>query len=389
MRLLWVSKAPWTTDDYGRQTALVCSRLRAAGHEVAIAAYSGIFRGMVEWQGMPVYPAILGDQRTQTLIGLHYKHWNADFMIYFHDADQSFDGAAFKNQFPEARWSVYLSIQSEATLARYIQTLDCAFAKIATSEFGKNVLAKCGRESIYIPLGTDTKAYCPASQAEARALLGWPSATFISVITASTNKPQVLVQNIKGFADFHKKYPDSLLYLHSEEVLEGGQRVAEIVAGAGLRAGAEVIFCDPYRRFLGFSASAMASIYNGANVIQAVATDEPLGFALLDAQACGTPIIVDDWSHLSEFCFSGWKVTKSESSEIRLGESVTHRLARSEAIANRLEQSYLASKNPQENSHLRAEARNRAIAYEIDSVVENHWLSWLAVLQSKIEQAAK
>ena len=113
MRILWVSKAPWATGEYSRQTALVTPRLRASGHDVAIAAYSGIFRGIIEWQGIPVYPVILGDPRTQTLIGMHYNHGKADLMICLHDAGQIFEGPAFRKEFAHVRRSFWMPISSE------------------------------------------------------------------------------------------------------------------------------------------------------------------------------------------------------------------------------------------------------------------------------------
>ncbi len=56
----------------------------------------------------------------------------------------------------------------------------------------------------------------------------------------------------------------------------------------------------------------MVDAYNAMDVLTNVALGQGFGIPILEAQACGTPVIVGDWTSMSELCFAGWKVAKEE-----------------------------------------------------------------------------
>ncbi len=193
------------------------------------------------------------------------------------------------------------------------------------------------------------------------------------MIAANVGTRKAFSQHIEGFAAFHRKYPDSVLYLHTAEVAPGGLDLSSVCLKAGLRIGPDVIFCDAYRYFVGVRDVEMARLYNAMDVLLMVTKAEGFGLPIVEAQACGTPVIVGDWSAMPELCFAGWKVCKEESELVENNWWLGH----PDAIADRLEQAYLASRNPERRELLRREARAGALDYDVDRIAKERWLPLL------------
>jgi glycosyltransferase involved in cell wall biosynthesis len=70
-----------------------------------------------------------------------------------------------------------------------------------------------------------------------------------------------------------------------------------------------VLIADQYRVvFDPYAPSAMAKIYNAMDVLLNPAMGEGFGITVLEAQACGVPAIVTDFTAMREVCGAGWHV---------------------------------------------------------------------------------
>lgn len=386
MRILWLSRVPWSIGGYSNQTALFTPRLAAAGHEVAIVGVQGIPNGMVEWCDIPVYPMLSNDFRNSTLIGLHYQHWQADLMIGLHDPDRVVDGPALTRRFPELLWALWFPIDSPELSGLVQSRLQVVSLPIVISRFGERVAREHGVAVRYVPHGVATEVFKPCPRAEARVKVGWPADVFVvGMVAANDGTRKAFPQNIEGFARFHRKYPDSLLYLHTEEVAARGLDLSSICTNAGLKVGRDVLFCDLYRYFIGMSDAEIATLYSAMDVLLLVTKGEGFGLPIIEAQACGTPVIVGDWSAMPELCFAGWKVGQDESTVVEN----QWRLADPEAIADRLQQAYLEIRNPERRQVLRDKAREGAFRYDADRVMEEYWIPFLDEIGRSVGSDAK
>jgi glycosyltransferase involved in cell wall biosynthesis len=377
MRILWLSRVPWAAGGYSNQTALFTLRLAAVGHEVAIVGVQGIASGMVDWHGIPVYPLLPNDLRNSTAIGLHYRHWRADLMISLHDADRIVDGSTLLKRFPGLLWALWFPLDSSRLSASVQSRLQAVPVPIAISRFGERVARDHGLSVHYVPHGVDTNVFQPMERADARARIGWLADVFIAgMVAANDGTRKAFPQNIEGFASFHRKYPDSMLYLHTQEVAPGGLDLSSICLKAGLRIGTDVVFSDAYRYFIGIPDREMAELYSAMDALLLVTKGEGFGIPIVEAQACGTPVIVGDWSAMPELCFAGWKVRQEESVMVEND----WRVGNPEAIADRLEQAYLATRDPARREALRREARAGALPYDADRITEDLWLPLLAAI---------
>ena len=187
-----------------------------------------------------------------------------------------------------------------------------ASAVVAMSSFGRTCLEDVGIDAVHIPHGVETSVYCPGDQREAREALGLPRDKFLVVmVQANSSDPsrKCFQQQFEGFARFHQRYPDSLIYLHSWEGTEhGGQDLAALARATGIH---DAVICqDRYQSFLGLPDASMAQIYRAADVTLNATGGEGFGVPIIESLACGVPVIVTDFSAMTELCPPGvgWRV---------------------------------------------------------------------------------
>jgi glycosyltransferase involved in cell wall biosynthesis len=384
MRILWLSRAPWAAGGYSNQTELFVPRLKAAGHDIAMVCSWGIVSCMFEWQEIPVYPTPLSDPYGGSVVAAHYQDWRADLLISLHDINSGIDIVEIKTQQEFVKWALWFPVDSEPLPPIFLDSLKLVEERLVFSRFGERMANNSGVAVRYVPHGIDTKAFHPTPRAAARAKLGWPQDIFIAGMVAANAGPRkAFQQNISGFAKFHKKHPDSFLYLHSQSITDVGLNLEAICSRQGLKIGKDVAFCDLYLDLIGVPATQMCTLYNAMDVLLLVTMGEGFGLPIVEAQACGTPVIVGDWSSMSDLKFAGWTVDKSESTKWRLATESDWHMPDANAIADRLERAYEASKDETLTRNLREAARKGAEQYDVDLVTRQYWLPLLTEFEKK------
>jgi lipid A disaccharide synthetase len=83
----------------------------------------------------------------------------------------------------------------------------------------------------YVPHMIDTTIYKPQPQAYARQQLGVPQDAFVvGMVAANKGNPsrKCFQQQLQAFAEFHRRHPDTLLYLHTAKGQQGGAEVVNL-----------------------------------------------------------------------------------------------------------------------------------------------------------------
>lgn len=305
MRVLIHSNAPWIGSGYGQGTAIFAERLREQGIEVAISASAGLGRGMVEWRGFPVYPVGRVPFGVD-IVNAHASHWKADVVLALLDS-WVLKEAAERSEVPWVFWS---PVDQAPLPPRIVPAIEASTIFGVFSRWGVDVACEHGTyENVrYLPLGVDTEMYKPMPQQEARLKLGLPQERFIAGIVAANSCSQgrkAWGQQLEGFSIHQAEHPDSLLYLHTDPlpVEEGGWNVSEMVAAFGIER--RTLATDRYKLALGVSAEYMRALYSSFDVLLACSAAEGFGMPILEAQACGTPVIVGNWSSMPELFGEG------------------------------------------------------------------------------------
>jgi glycosyltransferase involved in cell wall biosynthesis len=371
-KILWHSGAPWAPTGYGQQTALFAPRLQALGYELALSTTWGLDGDTLEWAGMPVYPR---DEQygNRTLAPLTHL-LKPDLVIALLDA------WVLSPELMQAipNLAVWTPVDHDPCPPRVWMTLRQGGARvIAMSRFGEKALQAEGIDSVYVPHGVDTKTFRPASnKVEIREVFGVPESAFVVGMVANnqghTPPRKAFPQAVQAFAAFRAKHPDALLYLHTELT---GKRSSGPYEGLNLPQLCDrfdipesaVRSTDQLRLELGVSAEQMCGIYNTFDVLLNPSYGEGFGVPIIEAQACGVPVIVNNWTSMPELAGSGWVVDGEP-----WWDSLQQSFFKSPFVGDIFEALCQAYDNTEREKFAQV-ARAFAEQYDADRVTEEFW----------------
>ena len=377
MKILWHSNAPWAPTGYGNQTGVFVPRLREAGHEVAISAFYGLEGAPMNGGGLVVFPAGKKSYGNDTLPA-DAQFWGADIVISLMDVWVLHPQAT--SQF---RWVPWLPIDHDPVPPAIVRALETAYQPIAYSKWGQQKLAEAGYKALYVPHGIDTSVYQPLDRTAARARFNADDDLFIvGGVMANKGAPsrKAFDQQIRAFAKFHKRHPKSLLYLHTDmDGTDGGENLWRILELAGINTDA-FLYPDPYKYGRGLIGhEEMAQVYNAMDVCLNATRGEGFGVPIVEAQACGTPVIVTDFSAMPELVGAGWAVGYSD---LFMYQDAYQVIPSVDDIDNALEEAW----KRRGDMDFRAQARTFALEYDADRVLREYWIPALATIEQRMTE---
>ena len=132
------------------------------------------------------------------------------------------------------------------------------------------------------------------------------------MVAANKGNPsrKCFAETLQAFKALHDRHPDALLYLHTEiSGLFDGVNLPDLIDAVGVPRSA-VMFPDQYRVLhYPYPPERMAQIYSALDVLVSPSAGEGFGLCVLEANACGVPAIVSDFSAQPEVCGAGWVVS--------------------------------------------------------------------------------
>lgn len=381
--ILWSSNSPWAATGYGQQTAQVVQRLAKAGHSVAVASNYGLEGTVQEWNGIKQFPRGF-DIYSNDVIPAHMAAWTHENPDLDPLLITLFDVWVFKGK----QWDMVDNIASWVPIDHQPAPPDvlkwCArpnVTPIAMSRFGEQMLADAGIDSTYIPHAIDTKTFKPTTgvklrdgEVPARTFMEVPTDAFV-VGMNSANKGGQHGYNRKAFPEaflafgmWCKKRTDAVLYVHTESKgAMGGIDLRELAKACGIPDD-RIVFVDQYAHRLGIPNEVLASIYTAMDVLLQPSLGEGFGIPAIEAQSCGTPVIVSNATAQPELVGDGWLVD---------GQPVWDHSQKAwwftpavGSIINALEEAYLRGrKDPC--------AREFAKDYDADVVFRKYWVPFI------------
>lgn len=387
-RYLLHGPAPWTKTGYGTQLGILARSLHEAGHDVTISSFAGLQGRSIDWEGIRV----LGGTREahgNDFIGHRMAEWLSHgfgYLIMIGDT-WAFDSRALQGA-PVAFWTPVdcnpMSVMDKAVIKQ------SGGIPLAIAKHGLEMMEAEGLGPLYMPHAIDTDLFSPGDRKEARKLLGFPEDAFIigfnGANSESTPSRKALPQQLQAFARFRKTHPDAVMALNTRvDGPEGAVHCHELSERLGITG--SLFYTDQIEYWQGnLPAEYVATFYRSINVLSGASFGEGFGLPLVEAQACGIPVITSRHSAMTEMCGAGWLVDgqpwwQNDHQAFWHDPSI-------DGIALAYNRAYAVAGGV-EARPLSAKARRFALGYSIPTVQSDYWEPCLGILDIRLESAVE
>ena len=362
---------------YGTQAAALGRSLTAHGHTVGFAPFHGLTGTAIHFENMIVYPGSAESPWALDILPAHYQHFQADLLITVMDA-WVLDPARLAGM-NVAHW---MPVDCEPMGGLDRRILENGRGRpVALSRFGEAQMKAAGFRPLYVPHALDMSLWAPlTARDEARKALNLDD-RFVIQVNAANQDPQRkgIGEQLQAFKIFSDRHPDAVMLIHARGETAQGLNLPALITALGLEGRA--ILGDQYQIAAGLIPESQMAMWHGlGDVLSNCAWGEGFGLAVLQAQACGTPVVVTDCSAMSELCGAGWKVPGQR--HWNRGHNAWWTIPYVGAIAEAYEEAY------EKAAGMREQAREFALAYDAERVFAEFWEPALAELLPKRRGAA-
>lgn len=370
MKILWMSNGPFVPSGYGVETALFVPRIAALGHEVLIYAPYSYAGAPLAWGDHVVFGSA-GDTYGNDALAGHYQKHRPDLLITLCDIFKLLPSASDLARMNVAHW---VPVDCEPASEIDIAVLrDGGGTPVAMSRFGQEMLRAEGCDPVhYVPHGVDTGLFCPGEPREGPFTVG------ICAVNKDLSPRKNIPDQMLAFARFRERHPEARLALHTAEMASPGLNLRGLANRLGI--GDATDFPDLYSYASGIiPAEAVAAWYRGLDVLSNCSLGEGFGLPVLEAQACGVPVVVTDCSSMPELKGAGWTVN----GERHWADG--HNAWWTRPYPRSIEAAYEAAWQAREDGRapeFAAKARSFAVQFDADQVAKEHWAPVLAELEA-------
>lgn len=390
MKLMFTGAAPWANSGYSKPLRYLLPRLVAAGHECAIACFYGL-KGLkstftVDEQPVTLYP-VVRDPYFNDIIHEHVADFGADVVISHQDVWILDDWA--KRGF---RWCPWMPVDCWPVDSRTRNALDGCATPISYSRWGQEQLIESGwPDARYIPIGVDTELYRPMDKGQARAKAGLPDGYVVGMVAGNSSYPsrKSFPEVLQAWKMWKEAGNGGTLYLHTtlspkSTGPSNGIELSEILDTLGLpwatlddpdeehRDQASVLFPAQYRLWTGdFDDAGLVDIYNSLDVLLSPSMGEGFGIPILEAQACGVPVVTLHCSSMPELNFAGLSLLPIQWAWE--GRGGWRGVAGVDDLIGALQWGL----DVRQSDDVREYVRRKATDYDWDRLVADYWLPFL------------
>jgi glycosyltransferase involved in cell wall biosynthesis len=267
---------------------------------------------------------------------------------------------------------------SPMSMADYQVIADTGGTPAAVSEFGLRMMrqgieGRAALDPLYLPHGIDVRCFRPDPGRDAiRTEMGFEGKFCVGMNFMNNDRVRKNIEpSFRAFAKFHAEHPDSVLLVHAIQALPEGIYLPRLADHLGISDA--VAWSPQYELVTGqVTPRMLADWYNALDVYLSPG-NEGFGLPNIEAQACGTPAILGNWSTGPDLAGPGWLVEgqsyRNDKHQADWG------LAHTDSIAAALNEAYEDARNRREA------ARDFAMGHDINRVVREHWEPVLGELQ--------
>jgi glycosyltransferase involved in cell wall biosynthesis len=295
-KILYMSDSPTITTGYGRVSKMLCDSFVEAGHTVIVVGWGqdGDITTNSKYQ---IVPCDIGrDRFGEDIIAQLIRREKPDILFTLGDPWMT----EYIPQLEERKavtWISYFPIDGYPIPPAWRNWIANADVPVVFSKFAKELIHKTfDLNTALIYHGVDTKTFKPMDKAEIKA--GYNASDLFIIGTVARNQPRKnLPALIKAFSIFAKNKPDTVLYMHTQ-IRDAGWNIDELVNTYGISD--KAFTTSNFNAIKGISDIDLVKIYNLFDLFVLPTMAEGFGLPILEAQSCGIPVLVTDFSACSE-----------------------------------------------------------------------------------------
>lgn len=381
MRILWHSTSPICRTGYGNITRALITKLRDAGHFVRVGTKHGD-KNWHDWNGFDIFEAV-----DTVIVNQMLQNEGFDYILTMWDIWLMYE----KRPYPKKKWVAYVPVDTEWISPQLVSVAQQAGMVIAMSEHGLRELQGAGIYTHYAPLGIDTKVFRPddSGRQDFRSHFGWGDDIFVigSVGLNYKDDRKGFIPLMTAFKEFHKRHPNARLYIHS--LANERNTVGDCVIYHELAAhlGIDSLLAWPNQSdyLLGrIDEDQLCNIYNGFDVFCLSTKGEGFGMPIIEAQACGVPVITTATTTGPELVGPGWLIDVNPMDDRAFLMHQGWRLEpRPSQILAQLEAAYAAWQGSAWGE-FKAKSVENAVRFEGNAVWSKYWLPLLAEMEKRL-----
>jgi len=299
-RILWHSVAPFITTGYGIVTKNFGLRIGNL-YSTVISCYYGMHPGgSVVFSGTKCLPTTLDDWGKSSV-----EHYIKNFSINLPILHTDFWPFSWFAKLPHS--FLYGPIDSYSYIAPDIETMKDFKYFVPCSKFGARVYESLTKKkpTDMIPHGVDTKVYIPIKRTDCRKLFNIRRNDIVIGVVSANNDPEPR----KGWDDifmaierFLEEFPSEKKRLKLFAFTKPSQREGYDLPTMARSCHLEnnVTFPEHLIQMVGLPEPEMAKLYNCFNFLLNASRREGFCLPVLEAQACGVPVVAPRSSSLTE-----------------------------------------------------------------------------------------
>jgi len=349
------------------------------GHDIALLAFYGLEGSRVDWGDIPIYPNNPRDWGVKHS-PMFYQDWKADILITLVDA------WVLGDLHSEMNWVPWMPVDHDPIAPAIVGVLQKSTGlvkPIAMSKFGQQQLANNDIDSYYIPHSVNCEAFIPNLEwrKEGRERYSWSDKFVVGCVGTNHDERKNWVASLKAIRDFSKMHPGEVIfYMHTNPLDERGINLLR------LRQDLEIEditkFPSQADMTVGIPTDTMARMYNALDVFLLPTKGEGFGIPIMEAQACGVPVITTKCTAQEELMEGGWFI--EQLFPVWTKQSSWQFDCHHEEIVEHLESAYQAKRDGSMINH-QTLSRSKALEYDEALIYKDYWPPVLEDIEKRIK----
>jgi glycosyltransferase involved in cell wall biosynthesis len=330
MKIVMMSDSPTVATGYGRVMKMLAQSFHDSGHEITVVGWG--YTGEEHSFPYKIIPCDTArDRYGEDIIANFIRSEQPEILFTLGDPWMT-EYLPKLEERSAVTWINYFPLDGYPIPPNWHDWIKNADVPVLFSEFAKNLVSQTLKiDAPMIYHGVDTNVFCPLDKAIVKEEFGITGKFVVG--TVARNQPRKnLPALVKAFSDFAKNKDDVMLYMHTQ-VRDVGWNIDELVERFQLNH--KAFTTAEFTALKGVPDDELNKIYNCFDIFVLPTMAEGFGLPIVEAQSCGIPVLVTDYSACSELVVDRQELLKVKDTII-LGRNLEQAIVDTADITRKL-----------------------------------------------------